>query len=204
MDKGFLLVISGPSGVGKGTVCQEVMNQNKDVLYSVSATTRKKRPMEVDGENYYYYSTDEFQKKIEENNFLEYANVHGNWYGTPKDFVLKGVENGEIIILEIDVQGALQVKKNYPHGVFVFLLPPTLEELKRRIIYRGTEDPSQIDLRLQNAKKEIKYINEYEYAVMNDDISDAVLKINHIIEAEKLRVIHKNYLNQFLEGEVND
>ena len=188
MRDGFLLVLSGPSGVGKGTVCEALLKERDDIKYSVSATTRKKRPMEQDGENYYFLSLDDFQNKIEGNEFIEYAKVHGNYYGTPKSYVQERIKEGDIVILEIDVQGALQVKENYPGAVYIFLLPPDLKELRNRIEKRATEDEETINLRMNNAKEELSFIDKYDYAVINDEIDKTVSKIESIIEAEKLKV----------------
>ena len=188
MRDGFLLVLSGPSGVGKGTVCEALLEKRDDINYSISATTRKKRPLEKDGENYYFLSLDEFLKKIEDKEFIEYAKVHGNYYGTPRSYVLEKIEEGHIVILEIDVQGALQVKENYPGAVYIFLLPPDLKELRSRIEKRATEDEDTINLRMNNAKDELSYIDKYDYAVINDEIDKTVRKIESIIEAEKLKV----------------
>ena len=146
MKKGFLLVISGPSGVGKGTVLHDLMNTQTNLVYSVSATTRKKRDGEIEGVSYFYLNHDEFEKMIAEDKFLEYAQVHNNYYGTPKDFVEKKINEGKIVILEIDVQGALNIKKNTDNGVFIFLAPPSLKELKKRIVGRGTEIDEDIKI----------------------------------------------------------
>lgn len=188
MSKGFLLIISGPAGTGKGTVCKEVLERNKDILYSISATTRKPRVGEIDGVNYFFIDEEEFNKKIENNEFLEYAYVHTNHYGTPRDFVIDKINNGETVLLEIDVQGALQVKKNYSEAVLVFILPPTMEELKNRIVKRGTESEEDINRRFKNAFKELDCIEEYDYFVVNDKIEDAVSDIESIIKVEKLKV----------------
>lgn len=188
MRDGFLLVLSGPSGVGKGTVCERLLEKRDDIKYSISATTRKKRPMEINGENYYFLSLDDFQQKIEEGEFLEYAKVHGNYYGTPKSYVTETVDKGDIVILEIDVQGALQIKENYPEAVFIFLLPPDLKELRNRIEKRCTENKETIDLRMKNAQKELSFIDKYDYGIINDDVENAVKKVECIIEAEKLKV----------------
>jgi guanylate kinase len=197
MAEGFLLIISGPSGSGKGTVCKELLKENEDLIFSISATTRVPRVGEVDGVNYFFIDKNKFDNMVDNEEFLEYANVHNNYYGTPKAFVLDEIEKGNIVILEIDVQGAMQIKKVYPEGVFVFLLPPSMEELKKRIIKRGTESHRDIDIRLKNAFGELELIDEYDYFVVNDQVSNAVEKIETIINAEKLKV--KRYDNLIKE-----
>lgn len=188
MAKGFLLVISGPSGSGKGTVSKELLSRNNDIIFSISVTTRKPRAIEKDGLNYFFISEEDFHKRVENNEFLEYAFVHSNYYGTPKDFVIKEIEKGEIVLLEIDVQGALQIKENFKNVVFVFLLPPTMDELKNRIIKRATESEEDIETRFKNAFQELDFVGEYDYFVVNDIVEDAVSDIENIIRAEKLRV----------------
>ncbi|MDU2582240.1 MAG: guanylate kinase [Anaerococcus hydrogenalis] len=192
MKKGFLLVISGPSGVGKGTVLHDLMNTQKNLVYSVSVTTRKQRPGEIEGVSYFFKTHEEFEKMIEEDKFLEYAKVHDNYYGTPKEFVEEKINEGKIVILEIDVQGALNVKKNIDNGVYIFLAPPSLSELKNRIVNRGTETESDINLRMSNAKKELSYIKNYDYLVVNDHLNSAINLVNEIINAEKHRVIRED------------
>lgn len=203
MSKGFLLIVSGPAGTGKGTVCKELLERNKDIVYSVSATTRKPRKGEVDGVNYLFTEKEKFEDMIKKDEFLEYAYVHTNYYGTPRGFVMEQVENGEIVLLEIDVQGALQIKNNYDEAVFVFLLPPTMEELKNRIIKRGTESEEDIERRFKNAFKEIEFLGKYDYFVVNNKIEDAVLDIESIIKAERLRVKRQSDLKDkiLLRGE---
>lgn len=195
MKKGFLLVISGPSGVGKGTVLHDLMNTQTNLVYSVSATTRKKRDGEIEGVSYFYLNHDEFEQMISEDKFLEYAHVHNNYYGTPKEFVEKKISEGKIVILEIDVQGALNIKKNTDNGVFIFLAPPSLNELKKRIVGRGTETDEDIKIRMNNAKKELEYIKDYDYIVVNDHLNSAITSVNEIINAEKHRVFREEKLN---------
>ncbi|MDD7044281.1 MAG: guanylate kinase [Anaerococcus sp.] len=192
MKKGFLLVISGPSGVGKGTVLHDLMNTQSNLVYSVSATTRKKRDGEIEGVSYFYKSREEFEQMIKEGKFLEYAYVHNNYYGTPKDFVEDKINEGKIVILEIDVQGAINVKKNTDNGVFIFLAPPSLKELENRIVGRGTETDEDIKLRMHNARKELMYINDYDYLVVNDHLNSAITSVNEIINAEKHRVYRED------------
>ena len=191
MKKGFLLVISGPSGVGKGTVLHDLMNTQKNLVYSVSATTREKRDGEVEGVSYFYKSHEEFKNMIDEGQFLEYAHVHNNHYGTPKEFVDKKINEGKIVVLEIDVQGAVNVKKNTENAVFIFLAPPSLSELKNRIVGRGTETENDINLRMKNARKELEYIKYYDYLVINDHINSAINSVNEIINAEKHKVFRE-------------
>ncbi len=184
MSKGLLIVLSGPSGVGKGTVCSALRNCNPDIVYSVSATTRTPREGEQNGFNYFYKSQDQFRQMIEEDDLLEWAEYVGNYYGTPRSFVNETILNGKDIILEIEVQGALQVKERFPEGVFIFLLPPSLEELKYRITNRGTESEDTIRERMNVAIEELKLLEQYDYAVVNDEISSACGRIQAIITAE--------------------
>lgn len=185
--KGLLIVISGPSGTGKSTVCKALIEKSKFWI-SISATTRSPRKGEVDGVNYYFLTEEDFKDKIKNNNFLEYAKVYGNYYGTPKPQVLKAIEEGNDVVLEIDIQGALMVKETYPEGVFIFILPPSMEELKKRIINRGSETPESFMTRFNSAYKEINYVSKYNYMVINDTVDNAVSNIESIIMAEKCRV----------------
>ncbi|KHD16785.1 guanylate kinase [Clostridium butyricum] len=186
--RGLLIVISGPSGAGKGTICKSFLERNSEVAISVSATTRSPRNGEVDGINYYFMSKEQFKEKIEANDFLEYAEVYDNFYGTPKSNVEQLLESGKDVILEIDIQGALKVKENTEEGVFIFILPPSMEELKARIIKRGSETPESLMKRFKSAYKEINFISRYNYAVVNDEVETAVDKLEAIICAEKCRV----------------
>jgi len=186
--RGLLIIISGPSGAGKGTICKSFMDRNKDVSVSVSATTRAPRKGEVDGVNYHFVSKEKFEEKIKSNDFLEYANVYDNYYGTPKSNVEEILESGRNVILEIDIQGALKVKENTEEGIFIFILPPSMQELKDRIIKRGSETKESLMKRFKSAYKEINFISKYNYAVVNDKVDIAVEKLEAIISAEKCRV----------------
>ncbi|MGL4774413.1 MAG: guanylate kinase [Clostridium sp.] len=186
--RGILIVISGPSGAGKGTICKALLQEEENLFISVSATTRDPRKGEVDGVNYYFVTKDEFVKKVEQGEFLEHAEVYGNYYGTPKWKVEEMLASGKNVILEIDIQGALNVKKNSKEGVFIFILPPSMEELKQRIINRGSETQESLMRRFKSAYQEINYISKYNYAVVNDEVPLAVKKIQSILAAEKCRV----------------
>lgn len=195
--KGLLLVVSGPSGAGKGTICKELLKANKDIKLSVSATTRKPRVGEVEGINYYFVKKEKFQDLISANEFLEYAQIYDNFYGTPKSTIIESLNNGQDVLLEIEMQGAMQVKKVYPDGVFIFTLPPSLEELKNRIVGRGTETEEEIEKRFGCAFEEIKLIEDYDYFIFNKDIDTSVKEIENIIACEKNRV--KRYKDIILE-----
>ncbi|WP_047981322.1 guanylate kinase [Ornithinibacillus contaminans] len=183
-EKGILFILSGPSGVGKGTVRKELFEQKTDLKYSISMTTREKRPGEIDGVDYFYKTNEEFEQLIAEEKLLEYAKFVNNYYGTPKEYVEKTLEEGYDVFLEIEVQGAMQVKQNFPEGVFIFLFPPSLEELKNRIVNRGTETEDLILNRLKEARNEIEMMDAYDYVVVNDDVEKAVGKIQSIIQSE--------------------
>lgn len=200
MSGGFLLVLSGPSGSGKGTVSQAIMKENKEIVFSTSVTTRTPRPGEVNGENYFFVSKTKFEQMVEKDELLEHAFVHTNYYGTPKQFVFDQIENGEIVLLEIDVQGALQIKKKYKEAVFIFLIPPTMEELRNRLVKRDTESEEEINTRFKNAFRELDFVGEYDYFVINDKVSQSVIDIENIIAAEKLRVKrHKDIKSEVLK-----
>ena len=189
-SKGRLFVISGPSGTGKGTICREILKDIRNE-FSVSMTTREPREGEEHGREYFFVSHEDFKENIERNNFLEYATVFDNYYGTPKDIVLKKLEKGRNVILDIDVQGGLQVKEAMPEAVLIFLLPPSLAALRSRLENRGTETPEKIEKRLNKALDEIKFIGEYDYMVVNDVREDAVSDVRSIMTAEALRVPEK-------------
>ena len=194
MRKGLLILISGPSGTGKGTVCDLLRKNHPEIYYSISATTRQPRPGEQDGVNYYFYDKEKFRQMIDAGELLEWAEVYGNYYGTPKQKVLDRLNAGEDILLEIDTQGALNVMKAMPEGLFIFLLPPSLEELANRLKGRGTETEESLQRRLGAAVDEIKIAHNYRYVVVNDKVEAAEKAIAGIIEAEH----HRTDLNEEL------
>lgn len=188
MKKGALFIVCGPSGVGKGTVCKELLRNKPEIGLSISATTREIRKGEVEGVNYYFVEKNKFEYMIENDELLEYAQVYDNFYGTPKKYVLEQLDKGKDIILEIDPQGAMQVKEKFPDGIFIFLLPPSMKELKNRITTRGRDSEENISRRLKAAYDEIDFIKEYDYYIINDELSRAVNSLISIIEAEKCTV----------------
>ncbi|MDD2401248.1 MAG: guanylate kinase [Clostridia bacterium] len=187
-NKGNLIVISGPSGVGKGTLCRALLKKYSDIDYSVSATTRKPRPGEVHGKEYWFYSKEDFEKLIADNQLLEWAKVYNNYYGTPIDYVQEVIDKRKDCILEIDVQGAMKVKSKWSEGVFIFIAPPSKEELIRRITFRGTESDQEIKKRMSQTDEEMRCISNYDYVVVNDDIDKAVESIRAIIVAERCNI----------------
>ncbi len=186
--KGLLIVISGPSGAGKGTVCKAYLKKHPETILSVSVTTRAPRKGEKEGFNYFFRDEDTFKKMLKEGAFLEYAKVYDNYYGTPRDFVKKNLMAGRDVILEIDIQGALQVKEKFDEAVFIFIVPPSMEELKRRIVGRGTETAESLLKRFKSSFEELNFITRYNYLVVNDTVEQAVRRIESIIIAEKCRV----------------
>ncbi|MBS7576854.1 MULTISPECIES: guanylate kinase [unclassified Enterococcus] len=188
-ERGLLIVFSGPSGVGKGTVRKAIFdNENHEFEYSVSMTTRAQRPGEVDGVDYFFQSKVEFEEMIKKGEMLEYAEYVGNYYGTPLKYVNETLDQGKDVFLEIEVQGALQVKEKAPDGVYIFLTPPDLIELRERITNRGTDSEEVINERMQKAREEIEMMQLYDYAVVNDEVSHAVERVLKIIDAEHCRV----------------
>lgn len=186
---GTLIVISAPSGAGKGTICRELLKRNDNLFLSISMTTRSPRVGEKDGVDYYFVTKEEFERRIKDNQLLEYAIVHNeNYYGTPKDKVEEYLSKGMDVILEIDIQGALQINEIMPEGVFIFVMPPSMEILKERLIQRNTETKEQLVERFRKAYQEINEVSKYNYVVINDDVDLAVKKIESILMAEKCRV----------------
>lgn len=184
---GKLFIISGPSGAGKGTIANRILEET-DLAFSVSMTTRAPREGEIDRVHYFFVSKEEFQKNVEADGFLEHANVYGRRYGTPKAPILEKLKNGTDVLLDIEMQGALQIKENYPDGVFIFILPPSMSELRKRLTGRGTETQEAIEMRLSNTLKELSYVEKYDYLVVNGELDEAVNRVKAIIIAEHSKV----------------
>lgn len=187
-NKGLLIVVSGPSGAGKDTICQKLIKENSNIWMSVSMTTRKPRPLEKDGIDYFFVSSEEFENKINDNTFLEYASYNDNYYGTPKDKVEEKLNEGKDVILVIDINGAINIKKIIPSALFIFIMPPDMETLKNRLIGRKTESKDKVVQRFITAYNEVNNYKKYNYVVVNDKVEDAVNKVKSIIQSEKCRV----------------
>ena len=206
-ERGLLIVFSGPSGVGKGTVRQEIFSTpDHKFEYSVSMTTRAQRPGEVDGKDYFFRSREEFEELIRNGQMLEYAEYVGNYYGTPLTYVNETLDKGIDVFLEIEVQGALRVKKKVPDAVFIFLTPPDLNELQERLVGRGTDSEEVIAQRIERAREEIALMSEYDYAIVNDEVPLAAERVKRVIEAEHFRVdrVIGRYRNMISEKKLSD
>lgn len=197
MSKGVLMVFSGPSGCGKDTILHHYLGGREDVFLSISATTRSPRPGEVDGESYYFLSEAQFKDKIAHDGMLEYACYCGNYYGTPRDKVYEKLNAGIDVILEIEVQGALQIKKRCPEAVMVFVMPPSMEELRNRLIGRGTEDMETVEKRLRQAGEEMKAASQYHYIIVNDTVEQAAADLDAVLRSQRLKTENqKEFLNE--------
>ncbi len=194
--RGLLIVVSGPSGVGKGTILKKYLAGHRDTVFSISATTRAPRVGEIDGTHYYFVSQDEFDRLVASDGLLEHAEFAGHCYGTPKKPVEDNLKNGIDVILEIEVQGAMQVKKKFPGSLMVFVVPPSFAELRRRLLGRGTEEPSAVSQRLSNCAREIKAAKLYDYIIINNTVDDALAQLETIVDAQRHTA---NYLREFLE-----
>ncbi len=192
--QGILLVVSGPSGAGKGTICSMLREQLPDLGYSVSVTTRQPRVGEVDGVNYFFKTVDQVKEMIARDEFLEYAEVYGNYYGTPRQYVMDLLASGKDVLLEIDIQGALQVKEHFPEGVFVFIVPPSLDELYDRIYKRGTDSAEVIERRMASAASELSFAAKYDYIIVNDVAEKAAQRVLTLMEAERYRVARTYFI----------
>ena len=200
MNKGILIVVSAPSGCGKGTILAEVMKDEK-FYYSVSATTRSPRPGETDGVNYHFLGREQFEELIKTGGMLEYAEYCGNYYGAPRDKVLEKINEGKNVILEIEVQGAMQIREKCPEAVFVFIAPPSVAELRNRLEKRGTETPEVINQRVSEAAQEISFAYRYDYVVVNNILEDAVNDFISVIRAEELKAENqKNIIDEVLKN----
>ena len=204
-SKGNLIVISGPSGAGKGTIISKLIENNDDVWLSVSMTSRDIRSNDIPNETYFFVSKDEFEKKIKAGDFLEYAVYNGNYYGTPKDKISEMLNRGKDVILEIEIQGALKVKELIPDAVFIFIMPPSMNELRRRLVHRGTDSMEKILSRFKTAYQEINEVTKYNYVVVNDEVDKAVSKVRAILLSLRCRVdrIEEVYLNN-MEEEIHE
>lgn len=184
----FLVIVSAPSGAGKTTITNEILRRNSDLKYSISATTRPRRDGETDGSDYFFMSRDAFKKRIERGDFAEWAIVHQNYYGTPIGYITQQLKNGHCIVMDIDIQGARQLRNKFPDSVSIFIIPPTLEILSERLNKRGTDEEDVVKRRLDMAKEELLAVQEYEYVVVNDNVEDSVRQAESIIHAEKNRL----------------
>ena len=201
MNKGKLFVVSAPSGCGKGTILSEVLKKNNNLFYSVSATTRTPRDGEIDGVNYYFLSKEEFKREIDNGGMIEYAQYCDNFYGTPKEKVIEKLEQGIDVILEIETNGAMQVKRAMPEAVLIFILPPSVFELRRRLNKRGTEEQDIIDKRVKEAEDEILKAHNYDYIIMNDELDKAIEDFEAILKASKLtNENNKNMIEEVLKN----
>ena len=204
-DRGQLIVISGPSGCGKDTVVKEVLSNNKNAWLSVSCTSREPRAGEIDGKDYYFLTEEEFEEKIKNGDLLEYAKYADNYYGTPRDVIQQKLNQGIDVILVIEIQGALKIKEMLKETLFIFILPPTMRELKRRLEGRNTETKDKITKRFKTAYKELNEVTKYNYVVINDEVEIAARKVNAILLSERCRVdrIEETYLHS-LEEEIHE
>ena len=197
---GLLLVVSGPAGVGKGTLDKALMERNHKIKMSVSATTRAPRPGEIEGVHYFFKTEEEFKAMVERGEFLEYMHVFGsNYYGTPRSFVEQQLANGYDVILEIDVNGAMNVKRSFPDAVLIFITAPSMSEIKSRLIGRGTETMEQVEKRFATAFEEIKMIPHYDYVIVNDVVDVAVHHMEAILEAERCRTARSAFVSEAIE-----
>ena len=201
--KGILIVVSGFSGAGKGTLMKELLKRYDNYALSVSMTTRAPREGEVDGESYFFVDKETFERTIAEDGLIEYASYCGNYYGTPREYVEKCLQDGRDVILEIEIQGALKVKEKFPEALLLFVMPPSAAELKRRLEGRGTESPEVIRERLMRASEEAEGIENYEYLIINDDLDECVREMNDIINAARRNPVRNRHLIADMRSELD-
>lgn len=194
MNPGLLIVVSGPAGVGKGTVVRKMMEYDKDIIYSISVTSRPSRQSEIDGVNYYFITREKFEEMIKNNQLIEWVVYCDNYYGTPKEFVTREIEAGKVVLLEIEVEGAIKIKQQYPDCVLCFILPPDFTELENRLRGRGTETEKSIMGRLSRAKEELKLIEHYDYLIINDSVNNAAENFYGIVRAEQMKTTRNKIL----------
>ena len=203
-DRGLLIVLSGPSGAGKGTICSRLRAEMPNLTYSVSMTTRQPRVGEVEGVNYFFRDKEEFEELLKEGAFLEYAKVYDNYYGTPKKHVMDLLDQGKSVLLEIDIQGAMQVKERYSDAIFIYIVPPSLTELSARLRGRATDSEEVIDKRLSLACSELALAHRYDYIVVNDDLDEATEKTASILRAESCKISRNKEKIQFIYKQYMD
>lgn len=203
-DRGLLIVLSGPSGAGKGTICSRLRAEMPNLTYSVSMTTRQPRVGEVEGVNYFFRDKEEFEELLKEDAFLEYAKVYDNYYGTPKKHVMDLLDQGKSVLLEIDIQGAMQVKERYSDAIFIYIVPPSLMELSARLRGRATDSEEVIDKRLSLACSELALAHRYDYIVVNDDLDEATEKTASILRAESCKISRNKEKIQFIYKQYMD
>jgi guanylate kinase len=203
-DPGLLIVVSGPSGAGKGTICDALRKRFSNIYYSISMTTREPRNGEVDGTNYFFTDNFHFEELVHTDSFLEYAQVYEHYYGTPKEYVFNMLQQGKNVMLEIDIQGAMQIKKKYPKAVFIYVIPPSLDILANRLKSRHTDSANVIAGRLAKVKNELEWLSEYEYVVINDVLELAVERAAAIIVAEQCKVSRNHHLITSIHAQFED
>lgn len=201
MERGILVVISGFSGAGKGTIMKELIHRY-DYFLSVSATTRSPRTGEEDGKDYYFHTREEFQQMIDNGELVEWAEYVGNYYGTPKKYVEEQLANGRDVLLEIEMQGGMLVKEQFPDALLIFISPPSAKVLKERLTGRGTESPEEIEKRLLRAVEEVKYMKEYDYIIVNDVLEDAINKVNDLIRYDHYKACNSTRMIEKMEREI--
>lgn len=194
MNPGLLIVVSGPAGVGKGSIVRKMMEYDDNVVLSISATSRSPRATEVEGVNYFFKTRDQFEEMIKNDNLIEWVEYCGNYYGTPKDLVCREVEKGHVVILEIEVDGANNVRSLFPDCVLCFIIPPDFDELEKRLRGRGTETDESIKARLARAKEEFKLVDKYDYLILNDSIENAAKRFYSIVQSERMRTSRNQFL----------